>query len=271
MELTEIVEALLFATQEPLSAKEIASAIKTTVKENEGEPFDAFKKVNEKKVNKAIDSLIKSYEESGRAFTLVERPTGWRIYARPDYAVWIRALMPAKRGSRLSPPAMETLAIVAYRQPITKAHIESVRGVAVDGVLQTLLDRNLVRIGGRADLPGRPLLYETSELFLEYFGITNLDDLPNSAELRRVELPQPETEKEEEKSEEQLSMADLENGDKAKEAKSDEPSDEKGADKEEEKSEVEEAEAEEAPSEDDQPEGDASQAEDDAKSEQPTA
>ena len=193
MELTEIVEALLFATQEPLSTKEIASTIKATAKDKEGEQYDEYKKVNAKKVSEAIEELIKSYEESGRAFTLVERPGGWRIFARPEYAEWIRGMMPAKRGSRLSPPALETLAIVAYRQPITKAHIESVRGVAVDGVLQTLLDKNLVRIGGRADLPGRPLLYETSELFLEHFGITNLDDLPNSAELRRVALPEPES------------------------------------------------------------------------------
>ena len=191
MELTEIIEALLFATQEPLSTKEMARAIKTTVGDKEGEPYESFKKIGEKTVATAVEELIKTYEESGRAFTLVERPTGWRLYARPEYAEWIRALMPAKKGSRLSPPALETLAIVAYRQPITKAHIESVRGVAVDGVLQTLLDRNFVRIGGRADLPGRPLLYETSEIFLEHFNIKDLDDLPNSAELRKTALSEP--------------------------------------------------------------------------------
>ncbi|MEI6606865.1 MAG: SMC-Scp complex subunit ScpB, partial [Verrucomicrobiota bacterium] len=84
-----------------------------------------------------------------------------------------------------------TLAIIAYRQPITKAAIEAVRGVACDGMLQKLLDRDLIRIGGRADLPGRPLLYETTELFFEHFGIRSIDDLPNSTELRKVKLPEP--------------------------------------------------------------------------------
>ena len=85
---------------------------------------------------------------------------------------------------------METLAIIAYRQPITKGAIEAVRGVACDGMLQKLLDRELVRIGGRAELPGRPLLYETTELFYEHFGIRSIDDLPNATELRRVKLPE---------------------------------------------------------------------------------
>ncbi|RYD65003.1 MAG: SMC-Scp complex subunit ScpB, partial [Verrucomicrobiaceae bacterium] len=90
--------------------------------------------------------------------------------------------------------AMETLAIIAYRQPITKAAIEAVRGVACDGMLQKLLDRELVRIGGRAELPGRPLLYETTEMFYEHFGIRSIDDLPNAQELRRVKLPEAPSE-----------------------------------------------------------------------------
>jgi segregation and condensation protein B len=91
----------------------------------------------------------------------------------------------------MSGPAMETLAIIAYRQPITKAAIEAVRGVACDGMLQKLLDRDLIRIGGRAELPGRPLLYETTDLFFEHFGIRSIDDLPNAAELRKMKLPDP--------------------------------------------------------------------------------
>jgi segregation and condensation protein B len=89
---------------------------------------------------------------------------------------------------------METLAIIAYRQPVTKAAIEAVRGVSCDGMLQKLLDRDLVRIGGRAELPGRPLLYETTELFFEHFGIRSIDELPNANELRRVKLPEPAAE-----------------------------------------------------------------------------
>jgi segregation and condensation protein B len=86
----------------------------------------------------------------------------------------------------MSAPALETLAIIAYRQPVTRGDIEAVRGVSVDGVMQTLLDRNLVRIAGRADIPGRPLLYETTHFFMEHFGLRDLDELPNAGELRRA-------------------------------------------------------------------------------------
>jgi segregation and condensation protein B len=92
----------------------------------------------------------------------------------------------------LSGPALETLAIIAYRQPVTRADIEAVRGVAVDGVMQVLLDRGLVKICGRAEMPGRPLLYETTEFFLEHFGLRHVEELPNADELRRVPLPKPE-------------------------------------------------------------------------------
>lgn len=91
---------------------------------------------------------------------------------------------------------METLAIVAYRQPVTKASLEAVRGVSCDGMLQKLLDRELIKIGGRADLPGRPLLYETTDLFFEHFGVKSVDELPNASELRTVKLPEPEPESE---------------------------------------------------------------------------
>ncbi len=94
-----------------------------------------------------------------------------------------------EQAVRLSGPALETLAIIAYRQPITRADIEAVRGVAVDGMVNMLLERGLLRIAGRAEVPGRPLLYETTEYFLEHFGLKSLDELPNSAELRRIPLP----------------------------------------------------------------------------------
>lgn len=103
---------------------------------------------------------------------------------------------------------METLAIIAYRQPITKAAVEAVRGVSCDGMIQKLLDRDLIRIGGRAELPGRPLLYETTDLFFEHFGIRSVDDLPNASELRKVELPQAEEEQAPEEEEKQMSLAE---------------------------------------------------------------
>ena len=112
------------------------------------------------------------------------------------FAPRIRQLHPRPfaetKPERLSPPALETLAIIAYRQPITKADIEAVRGVSVDGVMQKIVDRGLVKIGGRADLPGRPLLYETTDSFLDHFGIKALEDLPNSGELSKIALPSAE-------------------------------------------------------------------------------
>jgi segregation and condensation protein B len=97
--------------------------------------------------------------------------------------------LPEAKPTRLTGPQLETLAIIAYRQPVTRADIEAVRGVAVDSVVQLLLERSLIKIAGRADVPGRPLLYETTEYFLQHFGIKSVDELPNAAELKRVELP----------------------------------------------------------------------------------
>ncbi len=156
-------------------------------------PIDPLK-IDEADVRGAIETLVQQYRESGRAFTLEERAAGWRIFTRADHGRWVRGLFPDRKPQRLSQPALETLAIIAYRQPITKSAIEAVRGVSVDGPIQKLLDHNVVRIAGRADLPGRPLLYETTDLFLEHFGIKSVEDLPNSSELRRVALPQAEEE-----------------------------------------------------------------------------
>ena len=151
-------------------------------------------KLSSADVTRAIEKLNQYYENTGRAFAVVERPNGWKLYSRPEFSPWLRELFPVKRSARLSPPALETLAIIAYRQPLTRAAIEAVRGVAVDGVVNTLVERGLIHIAGRADLPGRPLLYETTPLFFEHFNIRNIEDLPNAAELRQVKLPEPESE-----------------------------------------------------------------------------
>lgn len=208
MELSSIVEALVTASDEPLPSEEIARLVRARVAEAEDlrarqieegespvelEPWlSALGAVSAEQVIAAIAALNRSYEESGRAFTLSERAKGWRIFTRTDYGDFVKQLFPGRKPERLSAPAMETLAIIAYRQPITKAAIEAVRGVACDGMLQKLLDRELVRIGGRAELPGRPLLYETTDIFYEHFGIRSIDDLPNAGELRKVKLPEPE-------------------------------------------------------------------------------
>jgi segregation and condensation protein B len=201
MELISIVEALLFATQEPLGVSQMCAAVKDTAKdivESASEdvvipewvaPLAA---TTEEQVRAILDELIARYEAEKHSFTLVERANGWRIAARGQYAEWCRALYPGKKVQRLSQPALETLAIVAYRQPITKAGIEAVRGVSVDAMVQQLIDRGLMKIEGRADLPGRPLLYGTTEAFLDHFGVRSLDDMPNASELRRVKLPTAE-------------------------------------------------------------------------------
>jgi segregation and condensation protein B len=202
MELSRIVEALLFATQEPLSVADLGRAIRETAREakdaakEDGSAPDeekiAMEAVTDEQIRAALEALTAHYDQDGRSFTIVERTAGWRLCARGEFGEWCRALYPGRKPSRLSGPALETLAIIAYRQPITKSAIEAVRGVSVDAMVQQLLDRNLLKIDGRADLPGRPLLYSTTDLFLDHFGIRHLDDLPNAAELRSEKLPTPE-------------------------------------------------------------------------------
>ena len=204
MNLNKIVEALLFASREPVDSKKIAKIIRKVSKREETDQELCSVKYTE--IDEVIEKLNKGYDRKKSPYLIQERSTGWRIYTRIDYASYIRELFPDQKPTRLSAPALETLAIVAYRQPITKAAIEAVRGVNVDGVLQSLIERGLVSIAGRSDLPGKPFLYETSSNFLEHFGIKDVEDLPNSAELRSVDLPQPESEKE---NDEQLSLSEV--------------------------------------------------------------
>ena len=223
MQLSAIVEALLIASQTPLSAEEISRLVRARVAEaedvrlrdaEEGNEIPALPDwlvslaaVSSEQVVGAITQLNHTYQESGRAFTILERPKGWKLYTRAEFGEFVRQLFPGRKPERMSGPAMETLAIIAYRQPITKAAIEAVRGVACDGMIQKLLDRDLIRIGGRAELPGRPLLYETTDLFFEHFGIRSIDDLPNASELRKVKLPDPEEAKPAPDPEQQLALS----------------------------------------------------------------
>ena len=207
MELVTIVEALLFASPDAIGTEELARVVRHAAKNSEDEIMQAFAKTKTPEVSGAIDQLVETYEKEGRAFTLVERPRGWKICARPDYSEWVRHLFPEKKAERLSAPALETLAIIAYRQPVTKASVEAIRGVAVDGVLQKLIERELVQLAGRAELPGRPMLYETTDSFLEHFGIQEVKELPNSEELGRIELPTG-IEEPEESGEEQMTLSE---------------------------------------------------------------
>ena len=188
MTLDKVIEALLFSAQRPLSIREITAAIKSAEDPAAAGPNE-FARVREAEVAAAIEQLKTEYVEQGRAFQLIEKAEGWQLATDPKYAPWVRQLFPVPKAARLSAPALETLAIIAYRQPITRADVEAVRGVNIDGVLQTLMERGLVKIAGRAEIPGRPLLYETTQFFLDHFGLRDLDELPNVEELRKRDLP----------------------------------------------------------------------------------
>ncbi|HEX4086558.1 MAG TPA: SMC-Scp complex subunit ScpB [Chthoniobacteraceae bacterium] len=187
--LKQVVEALVFASQKPLVPREIAAALKAAAEDAEDPALSAMAKTREAEIGAALEEIKAEFEDSDRAFRLVEQVNGWHFVTSSAYAPWVRQLFPESKPVRLSGPALETLAIIAYRQPITRADIEAVRGVAVDGMVNMLLERGLIRIAGRADVPGRPLLYESTEYFLQHFGLKTLDELPNSSELRRIPLP----------------------------------------------------------------------------------
>jgi segregation and condensation protein B len=188
MTLTQVIEALLFSAQKPISEKEIVDLIKSAGEAADFAPAE-FGNVRPAEIAAALQQLKVQYIEQQRAFQLVEKAEGWQLVSDPAYAPWVRQLFPGPKPARLTAPALETLAIIAYRQPITRADVEVVRGVNIDTVLQTLMERGLVKISGRAEIPGRPLLYETTQFFLDHFGLRHLDELPNVEELRTRYLP----------------------------------------------------------------------------------
>lgn len=188
MNLSRVIEALLFSAHKPLSINEIVDLLRGAGAEDEFSPNE-FAKARPAEVAAAIEQLKVEYIQNEHGFQLVEKAGGWQLVSDPKYAQWVQGLFPTPKPARLSSPALETLAIIAYRQPITRADVEAVRGVTIDGVLQTLMERGLVKISGRAEIPGRPLLYETTEFFLDHFGLRNLDELPNVEELRTRHLP----------------------------------------------------------------------------------
>jgi len=191
MELKFILEAILFSAQKPLNPKELRDLLGAVVEH--GDEAKPFKKTKENDILAALEQLQKDHEAGLRSFRLACVAGGWQFVSQPEYAPWIIALVGTKaRPPRLSQPALETLAIIAYRQPITRAEIEQVRGVAVDGVMQTLVERGLVEQVGRAEVVGRPMTYATTVLFLEYFGLRSLEELPAADELRRIPVTRPE-------------------------------------------------------------------------------
>lgn len=195
--LSLILEAILFASQKAVTAKELVTHLRNAaaaVPAETASPALSYAKVKEGQVHDSLVELQALVAASGRAYQVRETATGWLLSSAPGYAPWLRALYPEAKPTRLSASALETLAIIAYRQPITRADMEAVRGVSVDGVMQTLLDRGLVKIAGRSESAGRPLLYATTQFFLDHFGLRHLDELPNAAELRHIPLPKAEVE-----------------------------------------------------------------------------
>ncbi|MFH1189108.1 MAG: SMC-Scp complex subunit ScpB [Candidatus Omnitrophota bacterium] len=171
-EAKRIVEALLFVSDKPVSID--------TLK-------DVLKDIEPTQVREVIVELNNEYSASCRSFSVKEIAGGFQMLTDPIYSRWISALY--KKGSdRLTGPSLETLAIIAYKQPLTRADIEVIRGVNVDGVLRTLEERGLVKTKGRLDAPGRPILYVTTNEFLQHFGLRSLDELPNLKEFQESDL-----------------------------------------------------------------------------------
>jgi len=187
--LSHVLEAILFASQKAILPKELVAHLKSAAAAEPTSVAAAFARIKEGDIHDALLELQAEVAASGRAYQVRETATGWLLSSAPGFAPWLRALYPEAKPTRLSASALETLAIIAYRQPIARADMEAVRGVSVDGVMQTLLDRGLVKIAGRAEVAGRPLLYATTQFFLDHFGLRTLDELPNAAELRHIPLP----------------------------------------------------------------------------------
>ncbi|MBU4311899.1 MAG: SMC-Scp complex subunit ScpB [Candidatus Omnitrophica bacterium] len=184
-----IIEAMFFVSDKPLFVNEIKGVL---------EEFDA------QAIKDIINKLTKEYEDMSRSFRIKEIAGGYQIVTDPSLAPWLKKLYKTSGADRLTGPSLETLAIIAYKQPVTKPEIEAIRGVNVDGVLKTVIEKNLVRIAGRRETVGRPILYGTTPEFLQYFGLNSLKELPNLEEFHITEddIELPEHLKKEEKEEE---------------------------------------------------------------------
>lgn len=176
----QILEALVFASDEPLNAKEII-AIFAMLDESERP-----RRLNEDAIVKSIDELNLEYEQTGRGFRIVKVAGGYQFATQQQFAPWLGKMLKEKSKRKLSISALESLAVIAYKQPVTKPEVEAIRGVNADYVLRTLLERNLITIVGRAATPGRPLLYGTTQDFLKHFGINDLSELPKPREIEEL-------------------------------------------------------------------------------------
>ena len=177
--LQDIVGSLLFASPDPLTAAELRAAVRA-VEPEEGENaevMDVYRSCTAREIDQALKGLEKALEVAGCGFQLVCTGGTYRMQTVPSCGRYVRAMLKLDRPSRLGRASLETLAIVAYRQPITKSEIEEIRGVDVSGNLKTLMDLQLIRLVGKSELPGHPFLYGTTQVFLEHFGLSNLQQL----------------------------------------------------------------------------------------------
>jgi segregation and condensation protein B len=172
-ELKFIIESFLFVSEEPLTLEKMKSALPAT---------DA------KAIKEAIQTLRDEYDQRPGSIGLVEVAGGYQLRTRPEYAEWVRKIIQPS-AQRLSPAALETLAIIAYKQPIMRSDIEHIRGVDAGGIIRMLLDRKLVKILGRKEIPGRPLIYATTRHFLEIFGLRDIKDLPAPKDISDLGKP----------------------------------------------------------------------------------
>lgn len=166
-----ILEALLFVAAEPIPVTRFLALLGAVTKQD---------------VDQALASLAQDYEQEGRGLQLAEVAGGYRIVTKAEFAPWLKRLEKVKSPSKLSRSALESLAIIAYKQPIVRAEVEQIRGVETSGVIRTLLERKLVRIVGRKEEPGRPIMYGTTKFFLEHFGLRDLSQLPPLREFKEL-------------------------------------------------------------------------------------
>jgi segregation and condensation protein B len=182
-ELKNIIEALIFASDEPMTTRFIRSIMDDV---NKDLPPSEHYIVNAEIIRKAVGDLNRGYVRMGSGFRIIEIAGGFTYATQENFSSWVGKLAKEKARRRLSPTAVETLAIIAYKQPIAKGEVEFIRGVNVDYIINALLEKDLIHITGRANTPGRPLLYGTTQKFLEHFGLNDLTDLPKPREISEL-------------------------------------------------------------------------------------
>jgi segregation and condensation protein B len=186
LELKSVLGSIIFAARQPLTLGSIRKILQETAQAY-GEEASAFGSVKEAEIRKTLQDLQGECSLQKVGFQLVESADGFRFQSDPLGGPWVRHMLDVGKPTRLSRPGLETLAIIAYRQPVSRSEIEGVRGVAVDHVIRMLMEMQLIKIVGRSELPGRPMLYGTTALFLEHFGLKELKELPGIEEMARME------------------------------------------------------------------------------------